>query len=682
MVGIGQPILSVFGESPEQFVFRRASAFDVIGFVLVVVGLPALTVWGLLVMSRRLGSVASALRGVVVGSALCLFAVQLVAGAGASLPVAWIAGAAMVAGGTVTAISGRHLVEDWARWLSLVAPVAVGAFLLSPSGDLIELGEAAVGFGGASDTPDVVMIVLDELPTGTLLDESGQIDRDRYPNLAGLADRSTWYRRFTSPSGQTKVAVPAALTGEAPGGELARPLWTAHPDNLFTLLAESHHIVAQEPLTRLCPPTLCAAVPTPPPGTGGRGPVSPSRIDIMLSLLGDAWTVLVDRLAGREGADLGGFSEEVTASFRLEGLAPDLSTQPESVAGFLDAAQASPEPVLYFGHFVLPHQPWQFTETGRRYSVPGPGGPIQNPWLDQWAALVNAEAHLRQTEYADALVGLILDTLDERGVLDEAVVVVMGDHGFNFDPSSYGRYPIDREDAPALMTTPLLVSLPGQAEARTSDHLVQAQDLLGLIEGELGRDLDARAEPDLEGREEVEFVRYSNPLVGVAGTQRWSFRGDEIEAALVPPLLGGDPQSDLASLAHPEGRRLLGAELSAIRVGPPPPDVSAVWIGWDGAGPGADAGLLAVQIVGGGDTEDADSSGSEPSVAAVVDDDRVIGLSPTFTSSWLGADPELGPMAVVPVPSDRIGRLGDELSVWLVDEDGGLAGPLPIGVAQ
>ena len=37
------------------------------------------------------------------------------------------------------------------------------------------------------------VLVLDEIPLGALLDTSGAIDADRYPNFARLADLSTWY---------------------------------------------------------------------------------------------------------------------------------------------------------------------------------------------------------------------------------------------------------------------------------------------------------------------------------------------------------------------------------------------------------------------------------------------------------------------------------------------------------
>ena len=50
----------------------------------------------------------------------------------------------------------------------------------------------AAAAGG--DDPSVVLIVLDELPTQSLLDATGGIDSARFPNLAAFADDATWYR--------------------------------------------------------------------------------------------------------------------------------------------------------------------------------------------------------------------------------------------------------------------------------------------------------------------------------------------------------------------------------------------------------------------------------------------------------------------------------------------------------
>src|SRR5690606_40436362 len=99
-------------------------------------------------------------------------------------------------------------------------------------------------------------IVFDALPTAGLLDGSGHIDAELFPNFARLADGATWYRNNTSVAAFTVRAVPALLTGRypEPPGPLVPP---PDPENLFTLLAGSYEVEAREYVTRLCPVEVC-----------------------------------------------------------------------------------------------------------------------------------------------------------------------------------------------------------------------------------------------------------------------------------------------------------------------------------------------------------------------------------------------------------------------------------------
>jgi hypothetical protein len=132
-----------------------------------------------------------------------------------------------------------------------VLPVlAVVMFLFaSPASAL--LGDVAAPERVENDKPDVVMIVLDELPTRSLLADDGTIDRDRHPNLAALGDDSTWYRHYTTQAPVTDAAVPSLLSGTRPTTD--EPVYTDHPDSLFTLLAPTHDLNVLESATRLCP---------------------------------------------------------------------------------------------------------------------------------------------------------------------------------------------------------------------------------------------------------------------------------------------------------------------------------------------------------------------------------------------------------------------------------------------
>ena len=85
----------------------------------------------------------------------------------------------------------------------------------SPASEVVSAPRFAAAATGGDAAP-VVLIVLDELPTASIIDDAGAIDAVRFPNLARLAGQSTWYRNHTTQSGFTDTAVPAIFTGQEP----------------------------------------------------------------------------------------------------------------------------------------------------------------------------------------------------------------------------------------------------------------------------------------------------------------------------------------------------------------------------------------------------------------------------------------------------------------------------------
>ncbi len=88
---------------------------------------------------------------------------------------------------------------------------------------------------------------------------NGTIDAARYPNFARLGRSAIWYPRATSVHEHTTGAVPAMLTGARFQNQATpSPTLTDHPNNLFTLLGDSHAYNAEETDTVLCPQRYCA----------------------------------------------------------------------------------------------------------------------------------------------------------------------------------------------------------------------------------------------------------------------------------------------------------------------------------------------------------------------------------------------------------------------------------------
>jgi hypothetical protein len=73
-----------------------------------------------------------------------------------------------------------------------------------------------------------------------------------------------------------------------------------------------------------------------------------------------------------------------------------------------------------------------------------------------------------------------LATMRDRGLLDQAVVVVTADHGISFAPGTAARI-IGRGNDPWIMWVPLFIKEPGQRTARVDDRNWEHVDLLPTL---------------------------------------------------------------------------------------------------------------------------------------------------------------------------------------------------------
>ncbi len=75
---IAQPLLSVFGRSPDTFIFRDASRLDVVLFALTVTVVPAAAIWAVeLLVGRWSERVATVLHVLALGGLGALMGVQI-----------------------------------------------------------------------------------------------------------------------------------------------------------------------------------------------------------------------------------------------------------------------------------------------------------------------------------------------------------------------------------------------------------------------------------------------------------------------------------------------------------------------------------------------------------------------------------------------------------------------------
>lgn len=522
---IAQPILDVFADAPEVFVFHRADGADIVAFTLVLVLLPPLVLWagGLLAGALAGPRVRRVAHHVTLAVLAALLAIRVLRdGTPLSGAVLGAVAAALALGAYL--LLPRRGAQLWLRFAS-PAPVAFAVLFLFSANISPLVTDSAGGLDAvagveANGTP-VVVLMFDELPTASLIDADGTIDRERFPGFARLADDSTWFRNATGVADYTQRAVPPALTGQYPPMTAQRANWRDHPDNLFRLLGGAYDMHVVESLTVLCPPTVCDGehdVELEGATDGGADDASGTRDNALASVLREARDVYGDLVAldepeanvvatlAEELADVpddeGATSTTVTvAPLPGDEVDPGLGNivfdpeqrtrvQPRRVVEFLDSLHAQPTdapPGFWFLHVVLPHSPFHLLPDGRRYAIPGeaeatPGMSGQLEWDDDpWPALAARQRHLLQLRAVDDFVVELLDALERLDLYDRALVVATADHGASFTPGANFRS-LREETAPDIAWVPFFVKQPANEGGGTiDDRNVELVDLLPTI---------------------------------------------------------------------------------------------------------------------------------------------------------------------------------------------------------
>jgi sulfatase-like protein len=109
------------------------------------------------------------------------------------------------------------------------------------------------------------------------------------------------------------------------------------------------------------------------------------------------------------------------------------------------------------------------------------------------------QRHLLQTQYADRLVGELIDRLRSSNLYDRSLIVVTADHGVSFRAGQPRRGPV-KGNMPDIANVPLLIKTPDQHSARVDDAAVRAIDVLPTVAQLLGTSLPWKVEGIPAGR--------------------------------------------------------------------------------------------------------------------------------------------------------------------------------------
>ncbi len=481
-LAVGQPLLDLLARNAPFLVAHRATTGDILGLAIALLVVLPGAVWlsqlGIARLNPGLG------RAVHLGWVGLLVAASV-------LPLLkrapGVPGVLLLVFALALGLAASFGFARWRRLRLLITTLAfapfvfAGNFVANPFiGKLLIPHEtSAVPEVTIDSNLPIIVVILDELPTTSLLDEAGNIDRIRYPSFARLARRASWFRRASGVHALTEHAIPAILTGRYPDPNLL-PTASDHRQNLFTLLQGSYRMNVVEPFTALFE---------------SRDEQRPAaRVARFRSLGSDLAVVYLHLLLPDELSD---WLPSVQQGWRDFLRAPRLrqktdrtgafSDRPTRFREFVASIEPGSEATLHFLHIPLPHVPWQYMPSGRAYYPPSDFEFRDNVWGSrEWWVIQGYQRHLLQLALVDTLLGELLDRLEDIGLYDSSLLIVAADHGASFRADQSRRDPATMEHPEDVLAVPLFVKRPFQTEGDTNLRNVETIDILPTIADVLG----------------------------------------------------------------------------------------------------------------------------------------------------------------------------------------------------
>jgi hypothetical protein len=477
-VAVAQPAFDILESNAEIFVRQQTKPIELFALVILLVLVPPAVLWAIevacaLVLPRLRRHVHALLAGAVIS----VIVVELVKDQTDLGPVALVLSGLLLGLGGAWLVLRFETIRLWLRFLAAAPAIFAVMFLFSSPVSTAVLdadpGAVDVSVGAPSR---IVMVVLDELPTQSLLDGAGRIDAELFPSFAELARRSTWYRNHTTVAPNTTTALPAIMTGLRPTDLNAPTVAAHHPRNIFTLLANTYDLNVHESWTRLCPRNLCA--PNQP------SPVARRPFRQLLSVTVDMWRDFASPQRREETIDFTGGK-----------LLGDPEVQ-QTAQNFVASLAPTSRPRLDFLHLLLPHQSWYYLPTGQDYrpvardkiselhgdrvigAPRGLGGDYS--WESEWTSRLGRQRHLLQLAATDRILGQIIARLKTIGAYDDSLVVVTADHGVAFGAGNPIRG-LSRGNYAQIAWVPLFVKTPAQQTPVVSDAPARTIDVLPTI---------------------------------------------------------------------------------------------------------------------------------------------------------------------------------------------------------
>ena len=477
-MAIAQPILDLYGKNPTVFSAAKLSSFEVALFVSIIVLLPAVLATGLDRLTRFFGpKVNESARLWMIAGFSFLLGIAVARWVSVDGNVGAFGLGFVFAVVLPIAYDKRKAIREWSRWLSVLAVAVTASAVLQLQPILFQSnGPASDAVVGNKDV-SVLNIVFDEFPLYSLLSDDGTINAERYPGFAALANESTWYRNNVAESNFTHQAVPAVLASAIPQQE-GGPFLTQYPKNIFTLFAGKTSVGGIEPVTSLCPKSVC------------QGPDEETalfELSRFKNFMRDASYVygqrvlppLLRRYVPSIEGTWGGFGA-VANKFKEQFDVGALSQVDAIVNGtqtFVDDSEQRVQVV----HALVPHAPWRITPD-HRVAPLSRSISTSNPESED-GVRDTYQTFLYQVAAADNIIVDVISKLKKSGKWDNTMLVVTADHGISFVPTLPQRHTdfTEKETVGDIYRIPTFIKYPKQTNGVVSDCAMSNLDLLPTI---------------------------------------------------------------------------------------------------------------------------------------------------------------------------------------------------------
>ena len=507
-LAITQPLLDLLGSNASFFVAGRYTPSQIVLFGVVVALVPGVVVFLITVAAGLFRRGPSRLpHGVGVAGFAGLFGLMLCRTYRLD-GVVYVVPVVLTLGAVVAVLEWRsRLVRQFLAYLALGNVAFLVLFLTaSPASELLTSASVDGRLGQVTVPPlsgPVLLVVLDEFPVTAIMRGDGSLNDTRYPNLARLAQQSTWFRNAASESQTTSVSAPTILSGiRSSPGDL--PILEHNPRNYFTLFGDAYPVNRYELMTDMCPPEACEPQPARPmsrllddASVVYRHRVLPPDLRESLPAIDAGW--------GDFGAAVG--DDPATATTTAAETPP--TTEPRGsmdeyrkksreevrptgqAAMFRRQIEAiDAEPSINFIHVKLPHTPYGLTPFGEGtlpvvqhsdggWIDPNRAAPYGDPAHDFLFRLIYPYQAMHIAAI-DAMLGELIDKLESTGMWDDALLVVTSDHGIDMTAPVFTRDE-DATNTDELFRIPLFVKAPGQDEGRIVDDRASTVDVLPSI---------------------------------------------------------------------------------------------------------------------------------------------------------------------------------------------------------